>query len=100
VCLWCQAFVRAATAGKRLPANEAMLELLGRPCDRCARLIFRQVTDSLEAAMAVPLDVPSPGSVDATRNRGSARLPAPSCRRQTPEPSYYQRRRWPVEGGR
>jgi hypothetical protein len=99
VCRWCQAFVRAATARKRLPANEAMLELLGRPCDRCARLIFRQTTDSLEAA-AVPLYVPSPGSVDATRDRGSARLPAIGRRRKTPEPSYYQRGRWPVKGGR
>jgi hypothetical protein len=100
VCRWCQAFVRAATARKRLPANEAMLELLGWPCDRCARLIFRQVTDSLEAAMAAPLDAPSPGSVDATRDQESTRLPATGRRRNTPEPSHYQRRRWPVEGGR
>ena len=27
------------------------LELLGRPCDRCAPMTFRQVIDSLEAAM-------------------------------------------------
>jgi hypothetical protein len=105
VCRWCQAFARAATAGKRLPTNEAMLELLGRPCRRCAPVIFRQVTASLEAAMAAPLDVPFPGSVNAghTRvagDRESARLSATGHRPPTPEPSYYQRRPWPAEGTR
>jgi hypothetical protein len=105
VCRWCQALGRAATAGKRLPANEAMLELLGRPCDRCARVIFRQVTDSLETAMAVPLDVPSPGGVNAghpraASDRGSAGRSVIGRRRKSPDPSYYRRRPWPPEGTR
>jgi hypothetical protein len=99
VCRWCQAFARAATAGKRLPANEAMLELLGWPCDRCAPVVFRQVTDGLEAAMAEPLEVPSASSIDAGRTRAArARESATSRRRNNPEPSYYQRRPWPPEG--
>ena len=103
VCRWCQALERAATALTRLPANEAMLELLGRPCDRCAPVIFREVIDSLEAAMAEPPDVPSPGSVDAGRTRAvrarkSARLSATGSRRKSPEPSYDQRRPSPPEG--
>jgi hypothetical protein len=70
VCHWCQAFARAATAGKRLPTNEAMLELLGRPCDGCAPVIFRHIIDGLETAMAAPFDAPYPGSVDAGRPPG------------------------------
>jgi hypothetical protein len=105
VCRWCQAFARAATAGKRLPTNEAMLELLGRPCDGCAPVIFRQIIDGLEAAMAGPFDAPYAGSVDAgrpraARDRESARLSATGRRSTTSEPSYYQRRPWPAEGTR
>ena len=102
-CRWCQAFVRATTAGTRLAANEAMLELLGAPCQRCAPVIFRQIIDGLEAAMDEPLEVLSPSGVNggrprATGNHASTRLSATGHRPRTPEPSYYQRRPWPAEG--
>lgn len=95
--------MRAATAGKWLPANEAMLELLGWPCDGCAPMIFRRIIDGLEAAMAEPLEVPSPGGVNGGRpravgDRESTRLSATGHRPTNPEPSYYQRRPWPAEG--